>query len=79
MKIVFGWPLIAAPSSALLAINAGGVAGLYSLTSKHGPLRKIWTNHDRSALTARPVTNSCGSPESFASAGGNEQAQNSPV
>jgi cellulose synthase/poly-beta-1,6-N-acetylglucosamine synthase-like glycosyltransferase len=47
---------IAAPASALLALKAAAVAGLYRFLFTRGPLWKIWTSHKQDARAATPET-----------------------
>ncbi len=47
---------IAAPASALLALKAAAVAGLYRFLFTRGPLWKIWTSHKQDARAATPKT-----------------------
>jgi cellulose synthase/poly-beta-1,6-N-acetylglucosamine synthase-like glycosyltransferase len=47
---------IAAPASALLALKAAAVAGLYRFLFTRGPLWKIWTSHKQDARAATPGT-----------------------
>ena len=50
---------IAAPASALLALNAAAVAGLYSFLFTRGPLWKIWTSHEpEKRTTTAEIANS---------------------
>jgi cellulose synthase/poly-beta-1,6-N-acetylglucosamine synthase-like glycosyltransferase len=67
---IFGWLLaiaglrykipvlhrIAAPASALLALKAAAVAGLYRFLFTRGPLWKIWTSRKQDARAATPGT-----------------------
>jgi cellulose synthase/poly-beta-1,6-N-acetylglucosamine synthase-like glycosyltransferase len=47
---------IAAPASALLALKAAAVTGLYLFLFTRGPLWKIWTSHKQDAGAATPET-----------------------
>jgi cellulose synthase/poly-beta-1,6-N-acetylglucosamine synthase-like glycosyltransferase len=47
---------IAAPASALLALKAAAVAGLYSFLFTRGPLWKIWTSHEPDKRTTTAET-----------------------
>jgi cellulose synthase/poly-beta-1,6-N-acetylglucosamine synthase-like glycosyltransferase len=70
---------VAAPASALLALNAAAVVGLYKFLTTRGSLWKIWTPSEPRNPNTTPATASSASPEPFATAARNERAEKSLV
>jgi cellulose synthase/poly-beta-1,6-N-acetylglucosamine synthase-like glycosyltransferase len=64
---------VLAPASALLALNAAAVIGLYRFVFARGPLWKIWTSYEPPAASTIPETGSSARKEVSASAAGNNR------
>jgi cellulose synthase/poly-beta-1,6-N-acetylglucosamine synthase-like glycosyltransferase len=65
---------LAAPASALLALQAAAVVGLYRFLFTRGPLWKIWTLQEPGERATTPEIANSASPKPLAPAAGNRRA-----